>query len=497
MEVLFLGQGVASKGVMVLVADDRGGLDGVSDGLGDGICKRLEKRLKASNFHKDASACEILYVGDELKCPWIVVVKEPKTKNSREARILGAKVYATSLMMAKKGDKVLPVTLRMRDIEGEGDEGCLLDFLLGFVLRSWSFDKYKSDEVKGKRVEVELSVRSKGFKLLRGLWGRYESLSLGVALTRELVSEPPNVLYPETFAERLRALEEVGLEVEVKDEEELKKEGWGSLLSVSQGSSREARVVVMRWNGGVDGEAPLAFVGKGVTFDTGGISLKPAGGMEDMKFDMGGAGVVCGLMKALACRKARVNVVGVVGLVENMPSGDALRPSDVVTSLSGKTIEVLNTDAEGRLVLADVLWYVKEQYSPRFMVDLATLTGAMMVSLGTLYAGFFSNDGGLSKRLEESSKRSGDRMWRMPLDSGYAEELESPIADLKNIGQRWGGAITAAQFLEHFVGKTPWAHIDIAGVTWNDKGDKVMGKGATGFGVLLLDSFVEEYEKRR
>ncbi|MBN8908542.1 MAG: leucyl aminopeptidase, partial [Rhodospirillales bacterium] len=309
---------------------------------------------------------------------------------------------------------------------------------------------------------------------------------------RDLVNEPANVLGPVDFAERVKALEQLGVEVEILAEKEMKKLGMGSLLGVAQGSPRGARLVVMRWNGGKAKDAPLAFIGKGVTFDTGGISIKPAGGMEDMKWDMAGAGAVTGLMAALAGRKAKVDVVGIVGLVENMPSGSAQRPGDVVKSYSGQTIEVINTDAEGRLVLADVLWYCQQKFDPAFMVDLATLTGAIIIGLGHEYAGLYSNDDALATKLLAAGQATGEKLWRMPLDEAYDKQINSDIADMKNVGGRPGGSITGAQFIQRFVNGKPWAHLDIAGMAWSSKDSAITPKGATAFGVRLLDRLVAE-----
>ena len=316
----------------------------------------------------------------------------------------------------------------------------------------------------------------------------------GVALTRELVSEPPNIIYPASFVERVRAsVEGLGLEITVLGEEEMRGLGMGSLLGVGLGSDRESRILAIRWNGGAGDEAPTALVGKGVTFDSGGISIKPGPGMEDMKWDMGGAGAVAGAMLALVGRKAKANVVGVVGLVENMPDGKAQRPGDVVTSMSGQTIEVLNTDAEGRLVLADALHWTQEEFQPARIIDFATLTGAMIIALGNEFAGVFSNDDKLAKDLHDAGEITGDRNWRMPIDRAYDKLINSPIADMKNIGGRAAGSITAAQFLQRFISDdTPWAHVDVAGMVWSDKPGRTWNKGATGYGVRLVDRFVRD-----
>ncbi|PPR27839.1 MAG: hypothetical protein CFH38_00264, partial [Alphaproteobacteria bacterium MarineAlpha10_Bin1] len=293
-----------------------------------------------------------------------------------------------------------------------------------------------------------------------------------------------------------KGLSAVGIEVELLDEARMGELGMGALLGVGQGSRRDSYIAIMRWNGAADkNEQPVAFVGKGVTFDTGGISIKPSGGMEEMKYDMAGAGCVIGLMKALAGRKARANVIGVVGLVENMPDGNAQRPGDVVTTMSGQTIEVINTDAEGRLVLSDALWYTQKTFKPKFMVDLATLTGAIIVALGTYQAGLFSNNDELAERLTAAGKASGEELWRLPLGARYDKDINSDIADMKNVGKgREAGSITAAQLLERFVADTPWAHLDIAGMAWMKRGDDpIVPKGASGFGVRLLDRLVADY----
>jgi leucyl aminopeptidase len=316
-------------------------------------------------------------------------------------------------------------------------------------------------------------------------------------MARDLVNEPPNVLDPVEFAKRAELLKALGVEITVLDEKQLAKIGMRALLGVGQGSRKESRVVIMKWNGAPNKKgpkgAPLAFIGKGVCFDTGGISIKPSGGMEDMKGDMAGAACVVGLMHALASRKAKVNVIGAIGLVENMPDGNAQRPGDIVTSLSGQTIEIINTDAEGRLVLGDVIWYVNEHYKPSFMVDLATLTGAILVALGNEHAGLFSNDDTLSERLHAVGQVTGERVWRMPLDKNYDKMIDSKFADMKNAGARNAGSITAAHFIKRFVGETPWAHLDIAGTAMSSPETDINKSWASGWGVRLLDRLVADY----
>jgi leucyl aminopeptidase len=367
-------------------------------------------------------------------------------------------------------------------------------FGLGAVLRAYRFDRYRTKEKpEDKPRLVRLAVLGAEPDAARARFAPLARLAEGVFLTRDLVTEPPNVLNPAEFAERCRPLARLGLEVAIMGPEELRKLGFGALLGVAQGSANEPRLVVMRWDGGKPGDRPVAFIGKGVTFDTGGISIKGAGGMEDMKWDMAGAGTVTGLMAALAGRRAKVNAVGLIGLVENMPSGTAQRPGDVVTSYSGQTIEIINTDAEGRLVLADVLWYCQKTFDPVFMVDLATLTGAIIVALGHENAGMFANDDELAARLTAAGKATGEPVWRMPLGEAYDEQIKSAIADMKNVGGRPGGSITAAQFLQRFVAGKPWAHLDIAGMAWSSKDTACTPKGATAFGVRLLDRLVAEH----
>jgi len=364
---------------------------------------------------------------------------------------------------------------------------------LGAQLRSYRFDRYRTKEKADDKPKLAtLTVMADERDAAQAAWTPLAAVVRGVTLSRDLASEPPNVLHPTELAERCRALADLGVEVEVLGPEQMRSLGMNALLAVSMGSAQEPRVVVMRWNGGEPGTAPACFVGKGVTFDSGGISIKPAPGMEDMKWDMAGAAAVIGLMSALAGRKARANVVGVVGLTENMLSGAAQRPGDVVRSLSGQTIEVQNTDAEGRLVLADVIWYAQDRFSPALTVDLATLTGAIIVSLGHEYAGMFSNDDALAAKLQAAGQASGEAVWRMPLGEAYDKLIRSDIADMKNIGGRPGGAIIGAQFIQRFV-RGPWAHLDIAGTAWSTKDSPTAPKGATAYGVRLLDRLVADH----
>jgi leucyl aminopeptidase len=367
----------------------------------------------------------------------------------------------------------------------------------GATLRNWRIDKYRTKLADTSKPSVtDLTIVAAPAEA-QELWSSYAAIADGVALTKELVSEPANIIYPESFVERCRHLADLGIEITVLDDKDMAKLGMGALLGVAQGSVKPARMLVMKWDGtGGKQEKPVVFVGKGVTFDTGGISIKPAAGMEDMKWDMGGAGAVAGTMKALAGRKAKAHVVGICGLVENMPDGNAQRPGDVVTSMNGQTIEVINTDAEGRLVLCDALHWAQETYQPDTIIDLATLTGAIIISLGKEHAGLFSNDDGLSDKLTAAGIATGDKLWRLPIGPAYDKLIDSPIADIKNVGPRDAGSITAAQFLGRFIKDgVKWAHLDIAGTVWADKDGPTWAKGATGYGVKLLDRFVaDNYE---
>ena len=370
---------------------------------------------------------------------------------------------------------------------------------LGVRLRSYRFDKYKTKDKPEQKLSLQrLSVVLATPADARKAYGQLEPVVDAVFLTRDLVSEPPNVLFPVEFARRAKELTKLGVKVEILGEAEMKKLGMETLLAVGQGSGRDSQLLVMKWMNGPKGQAPVALIGKGVCFDTGGISLKPAAGMEDMKWDMGGAGAVTGAMRLIAGRKAKANVVAVCALVENMPDGNAQRPGDVVKSMSGQTVEVINTDAEGRLILCDAMWYAQEKFKPQAMVELSTLTGAIIVALGHERAGLFCNDTELSNRLRAAGSGIGEKLWRMPLGPKYDKLIDSEIADMKNVGGgRDGGSITAAQFLQRFVQDgVAWAHIDIAGVAWSGKGDTTRPKGATAFGVRLLDRLIaENYER--
>jgi len=378
-----------------------------------------------------------------------------------------------------------------------GDDAA--DLAQGVELRAYAFDRYKTKRKDDDKPPAsrKVTVAVGDVAAARGAYGSRAAVAKGALMARDLVNEPANILYPEEFARRAGALKKLGVMVEVLDIPKLKKLGMNALLGVGQGSAHEPHVVVMRWNGGKKGDAPVAFIGKGVCFDTGGISIKPSAGMEDMKGDMAGAACVTGLMHALSARKAKVNAVGVIGLVENMPDGKAQRPGDIVKSMSGQTIEIINTDAEGRLVLGDVIWYAADRFKPKFMVDLATLTGAIIVALGHEYAGMFANNDQLAERLTKAGEATGEVVWRMPLTKEYDKLIDSKFADMKNTGGRMGGAITAAQFIKRFVSdKTPWAHLDIAGTGFDSRQNDINKSWGSGWGVRLLDRLVKDYYEK-
>jgi leucyl aminopeptidase len=401
---------------------------------------------------------------------------------------------AASALNAVKLSGASMLELRLPD--GSAEQAARAAF--GARLAAYRFDRYRTTEKSEKKPSVTLTrVIADDADAAAGAFEPLSALAEAIWFSRDLVSEPANILTPEEFARRVKRLEDLGLEVEVLGEAEMAKLGMGALLGVGQGSRRESQLAILQWRGAADPDSqPIAFIGKGVCFDSGGISIKPAEGMEDMKWDMGGAAAVAGVMHALAGRKARVNAVGILGLVENMPDGAAQRPGDVVTSMSGQTIEVINTDAEGRLVLADALWYCQDRFKPRLMIDLATLTGAMIIALGLDFAGVFSNDDELAAGLLAAAGAEGENLWRMPLPAQYEKQIESAIADVKNTGGRPAGSITAALFLKKFVNGLPWAHLDIAPVAWKKPSmTPTVPEGATGYGVRLLNRLVsDKYE---
>ena len=449
--------------------------------------------LDRARFEGEASNSSEHFIDDDGNVRRVLVVGTGVGTSPVEAAEKLGGTAAAKLQTSGEKTGVIDLNAFSYDAEAAARVG------LGAALRSWRYDRYRTKLKDSQKPTLEEVVIVGGDS---GAAKRYEQrwapVVEGVSLTRELVTEPANIIYPETFVERVRAsLKGTGVEVEVLDGAAMGKLGMGALLGVAQGSAREARLMVLKWNGsGKDGQ-PTAFVGKGVTFDTGGISIKPAAGMEAMKWDMGGAGAVAGALKALALRKAKANIVGICGLVENMPGGNAQRPGDVVTTMSGQTVEVINTDAEGRLVLADAVCYAQRNFKPSTIIDLATLTGAILISLGHEWAGLFSNNEELAGKLQSAGEESGDKLWRMPLGEPFDRLIDSPIADMKNVGPREGGSITAAQFIQRFIENgVKWAHIDMAGKAWSDKASATYEKGATGFGVRLLDQYVADVLER-
>ncbi|MBN8996058.1 MAG: leucyl aminopeptidase [Rhizobiales bacterium] len=491
-EIAFARPGRAPSGTLIVLAGDDLRLGAIARSLGvEDVVKRA---AAAASFKGKAMTTLDILAPAGVALDRLIVVGTGKPGDLKErdwARLGGA-----ALGTLGRGRQATAVVERPDGKKTPASAAA--GFALGAQLRSYVFDKYKkpaADDGNGDRQPSSLAIWSAEPADARKAWRAGEALAAGTALARDLVNEPPNILGPVEFAARAKELSALGVEVEVLTEKEMKALGMGALLGVAQGSVRPPRLVVLRWNGGKAKDQPVAFIGKGVVFDTGGISIKPAGGMEDMKGDMGGAAAVTGLMHTLAARKAKVNAIGVLGIVENMPDGAAQRPGDIVTAMSGKTIEIINTDAEGRLVLADCLHYVEERFKPRFMVNLATLTGAITVALGSQIAGLFSNDDALSNALAAAGEETGERVWRMPMGPEYDKLMDSRFADVKNAGGRQAGSITAAQFLRRFVKDTPWAHLDIAGTALDSPQTEINRSWSSGWGVRLLDRLVaDKYE---
>ena len=490
--------GVESTTV-VLLAGKELALGPAAKALDERMKGGLVKAARAAGFFGKARTSIELLAPAGAEAQRIILVGTGPAPNELERLRLGG--FAFAQIKARKTTSASIVA--DADAGQVSPETFAAELALGALLRSYTFEKYRTRKSEGD-AEADtpdqlptLTVHCTKPEAVSKTFASRQAVADGVFLARDLVNEPANVLGPVEFADRMADLKQTGLAVEVLDEGQLEALKMNALLAVGQGSARPSRVVVMRWDGAKSKRAKtLCFVGKGVCFDTGGISMKPAGGMEDMKGDMGGAACVAGLMLTLASRKAAVNAVGIVGLTENMPSGTAQRPGDIVTSMSGQTIEVLNTDAEGRLVLADVLWYAQERFKPRLIVDLATLTGAIMVALGREFAGLFTNDTKLASELAEAGETTGEKVWRMPLDKAYDKLIDSKNADMKNIGGRHAGAITAAQFLQRFIKETPWAHLDVAGTAMDSTRSEINQSWASGWGVRLLDRFVaENYER--
>ena len=464
---------------LVLFVDEKFNIKGLKRYISQTEFSYISDLLKNSDLKKNLLLFEI----NSKRSIFLVSIK--KDQKASDIENLGAKFHGY-INYEKKNDYLVN-----SDTINSKIENFLGHFLHGLKLKSYEFNIYKSK--KNKRVVLIYVIGNKN-KISHQNQINFKALEEGTFFARDLVSEPGNILHPDEYAKRINSLKKHGLKINIYDEKKLKKLGMNALLGVGQGSIRGSYLVTMEWNGLRNNSKPLAFIGKGVCFDTGGISLKPAKFMEDMTYDMAGSATVVGLMKNLALRKAKINAVGVVGLVENMPGGNAQRPGDIVKSYSGKTIEILNTDAEGRLVLADAITFTEKKFKPKFMVDLATLTGAIIVSLGSEYAGLFSNDDKLSKQLINAGKKVGEKLWRMPLDKNYDKLIDSKNADMQNINYVGGaGSTTAAQFLQRFIlNKTPWAHLDIAGMAFSKYGGALNSGGATGYGVRLLNKLIED-----
>jgi leucyl aminopeptidase len=491
----FVAMPATTKGVLVLFCSDALKFGAASRKAIGAAGNLIERAAKAARFTGKSGTALELAVPERLGLDRLIVIGIGKSSDLKPSDM--AKLGGIAMGKAPASASDIVVFAELPD--GAMSARQAADFAMGLKLRNYVFDRYKTkrkDDDKPANKKVSVAVAD--VAAVRKAFASCEAIADGVIIARDLVNEPANVLYPAEFARRASALRKLKVAVNILDVAAMRKLGMHALLGVGQGSAHDSRLVVMRWNGGKKSDAPVAFVGKGVCFDTGGVSIKPAGGMEDMKGDMAGAACVVGLMHALAARKARVNAVGVIGIVENAVDGNAQRPGDIVTSMSGQTIEIINTDAEGRLVLADALWYTAKKFQPKFMVNLATLTGAIIVALGHENAGLFSNDDKLAEQLIRSGLAISEPVWRMPLAPEYDKLIDSKFADVKNTGSgRWAGAITAAQFLQRFVAdKTPWAHLDIAGTGFDSRQSEINRSWGSGWGVRLLDRLVSDhYEK--
>ncbi|HEY8698613.1 MAG TPA: leucyl aminopeptidase [Rhizomicrobium sp.] len=499
MQITFAAPSLNGPGALVVGAAEDGALLPAAESLDKTLGGALRRAAEVSRFKgKPGKTVEVLAPAG-LKASRVILAGIGKAKefDGPAAEKVAAGVVAKLLT---SGEKQLTFAIDLPKGSKLKPAALANHLALGAKLRAYAFNKYRTKQRDEHDPTIErIAIGTNDASGAKRAWEASDAIAEGIYFARDLVNEPPNVLSPPEFANRAKSLAKLGVKVEVLGEAEMKKLGMGALLGVGQGSERESQLVVMQWNGArAKKDAAVAFVGKGVCFDSGGLSLKTGAGMMGMKGDMGGAAAVTGVMRALAVRKARVNAVGVIGLVENMPDGKAQRPDDVVTSMSGQTIEVLNTDAEGRLVLADALWYTQDRFKPKFVIDLATLTGAIMVALGLEHAGLFSNDDRLAKRIQEAGREVGEPVWRLPLGDAYDKILKSKIADMKNIsGNTNAGSIVAAQFLQRFIDKTPWAHLDIAGVAWQDGEQKPLSPGwGVGWGVRILDRLVADHYER-
>lgn len=491
MKASFVSPKLPSRGTIVIFAAEGAKLQAAGAALDKKTGNRLSQAIKAAGFEaKKDQILDVIAAGAGLDRVIIVGLGKNGLSNARDIELLGGSV-AAALQTAKC--ETAAVSVGLPGLQGINESHAAALLASGAALRVYAFDTYKTKKNGKPRQLTEIAFHCAEPARAKRDYAQLDAIREGNHFARNLVNEPANILVPAEFAARAKTLSRAGVKVEILSPRDMKRLGMGALLGVAQGSVNQPRLVVMRWNGGKRGEAPVAFVGKGVTFDTGGISIKPTGGMEDMKGDMAGAACVTGLMLALARRKAKVNAIGAIGLVENAIDANAQRPGDIVKSMSGQTIAVLNTDAEGRLVLADVLWYIQGRFKPKFMVNLATLTGAIMVALGKEHAGMFSNNDELSERLAKAGLDTGEKVWRMPLTPEYDKLIDHDVADMKNIGGRYAGSITAAQFLQRFVNQVPWAHLDVAGTAMDSVKTPINQSWASGWGVRLLNHLVKEH----
>lgn len=488
MNINFANASIPQKGSLVFLVGPKGlgklgkDLDKSSKGV-------LKKAIASQNFDgmKKSSLSLIAPAHSSLDRILLIGTGVDKELTATECEALGGIIAG-----ACKNSKEITVLIEFSGKINISENEAAARLGLGALLRSYTFDKYKTVKKKPAMLR-KIIIGVSAAAAVRKIFAPLKSVAEGMFLARNLVNEPANILTPPEFAKRARALSKLGVKIEVLNEAKMKQLGMGALLGVGQGSVQPSQLVVMQWQGAAKSKKPIAFVGKGVCFDTGGISIKPSAGMEDMRGDMGGAAAVTGLMHTLASRKAKANVIGILGLVENMPAGDAQRPGDIVTSMSGQTIEVLNTDAEGRLVLADALWYTQKRFKPAFMIDIATLTGAILVALGQEYAGLFSNNDKLCARLDAAGRAENEKVWRMPINDAFDKMIDTPNADMKNLGGRYAGSSTAAQFLQRFTNNVPWAHLDIAGTAMGSPKSPISQSWASGYGVKLLNRLVKDY----
>jgi leucyl aminopeptidase len=502
MKTTFSSLSIPKKGTAVVLAGKDNKLGIIGRGLDDTSGGALSRAMKIADFSAEQGALIEVLAPANLKLDRIIIAG---ISSKDELNLHDWERFGGGLFGKLKATKASNVTLILENVAKEKlSPEAVARTIHGADLRNYSFDLHKGEIKGGKEKKKDkkpkkldkLNVSCEKPGTARKIHASLEGVGRGVFVARDLVNEPANILYPAEFAARAKKLSKLGVKVEVLSEKQMEKLGMHALLGVGLGSVRDSALVVMQWNGGPKNQQPIAFIGKGVTFDTGGISIKPGAGMGDMKGDMGGAGCVTGLMHALAARKAKANVIGVIALAENMPDAAAQRPGDVVTSMSGQTIEILNTDAEGRLVLADALWYTQNRFKPEFMINLATLTGAILVALGQNHAGLFSNNDELSQRITAAGLATGEKVWRLPLGAEYDKMIDCDIANMKNIGGRYAGSITAAQFLQRFVNDVPWAHLDIAGTAMNSPKSEINRSWGSGFGVRLLNQLVaDHYEK--